>query len=189
MLNTSLGKEPVEVVPVEGGADEALGVEALHELDDLEVGDGDVLRVVVISGLDHELGREVLLGGHDSLGEEVGQDELALALADEHDEKRGVRKRGETKGIKDFVPTAAAAETAAAETAAAETAAAETAAAATNQEKREEAKKKSNTPRTGTHSTYCTAAAFIVSHAPTNVVDRESRLGPEGRTNAASVRP
>lgn len=84
--DTLVRQEPVVVGPVEGGADVALRVEALHELDDLQVGHSDSGGGVV-AGEDGEIRGEVLLRSHDTLSEEVSQDELALALADEHDEK------------------------------------------------------------------------------------------------------
>ena len=58
MLNAIVGEVPVVVLPGEGLPDVLLGLEALHELDHLEVGHINlrVLRqVVVLLGIEHAL--------------------------------------------------------------------------------------------------------------------------------------
>jgi hypothetical protein len=42
VLDTSVGQEPVVVAPVEGGSDETLGGQGLHQLHNIQVGDVDL---------------------------------------------------------------------------------------------------------------------------------------------------
>jgi len=75
VLNAIVGEVPVVVLPGEGLPDVLLGLEALHELDHLQVGHVNlrVLRQVV-----------VLLGVQHALFEEVLADLIAVLLRDDH---------------------------------------------------------------------------------------------------------
>lgn len=58
VLNTGIGQGVVVVLPRELGLDELLGVQGLESLDDLQVGDIDL---IVLGGV------EVLLGDQDTI--------------------------------------------------------------------------------------------------------------------------
>jgi hypothetical protein len=75
MLNTVIGQVPVVVPPGEALLDVFLGLEALHELDDLQVGHIDL---GVLGGI------EVLLGVQDALLEEVLVNLHPILLGDQH---------------------------------------------------------------------------------------------------------
>jgi hypothetical protein len=79
VLNAIIGEVPVVVLPGEGLPDVLLGLEALHELDHLQVGHIDlrVLRQVV-----------VLLGVQHALFEEILADLIAVLLGDDHGGQR-----------------------------------------------------------------------------------------------------
>ncbi len=76
VLNSLRGEVAVVVLPREGDADVTLGLERLHEVQDLEVGGS---LDVGVGG-----GDGVLLDDANSLTEEVRVDSDAVGLGDEH---------------------------------------------------------------------------------------------------------
>ena len=76
VLNSLRGEVAVVVLPREGDTDVSLGLEGLHEVENLEVGGS---LDVGVGG-----GDGVLLDDANSLTEEVGEDSDAVGLGDEH---------------------------------------------------------------------------------------------------------
>jgi len=74
--DTLLSESPVVPVPAEGLLNVAAALQALHDLDELEV--ANLADEVVLGG------KEVLLGDHDTLTEEVSVHEVAVLLGNDH---------------------------------------------------------------------------------------------------------
>jgi hypothetical protein len=82
VLYAFVGKVVVVMLPVVGLSAESLGSERLHEAEDLQVGDLDLIRVNLLP--------EILLGNKGSFLEQVGVYRNAVGLGDEHIERRGL---------------------------------------------------------------------------------------------------